>query len=204
MRLQGVDINRNYGYLWGNKEGPCSESFPGPHAFSEPETKAMRGMLYKYMDNIKIAYNFHAFGPMYVWPYNGAHPDKLQEENPDAQAIFNEIWDGAVFPESTLKGNAIQTVGYEADGEANDYIMKQFNIPSVSPELANDDFFSNSFFLEYDFVVKGVLKDNYSWVFHTFKKLAGEIQVDPLRNANFVKFANGTVTFNLDFKNIGL
>lgn len=44
-RLQGVDINRNYGYLWGNNKGPCDESFPGPHAFSEPETKAMRSML---------------------------------------------------------------------------------------------------------------------------------------------------------------
>ena len=53
--------------------------------------------------------------------------------------------------------------------------MKQFNIPSVSPELANDDFFSNWFFIEYDFVVKGVLKDNKSWIYHTFKKLSGEI-----------------------------
>jgi len=68
---QGVDINRNYGYLWGNEEGPCSESYPGPHAFSEPESKAMRSMLYKYQDDIKMVYNFHSFGPMYVWPYNG-------------------------------------------------------------------------------------------------------------------------------------
>jgi carboxypeptidase T len=71
LMYQGVDINRNYGYLWGNKEGPCSESYPGPHAFSEPETKAMRAMLYKYSDTIKMVYNFHAFGPMFVWPYNG-------------------------------------------------------------------------------------------------------------------------------------
>lgn len=164
----------------------------------------MRGMLYKYSDDIKIVYNFHSYGPMFVWPYNGAHPDKLQEENPDAQAIFNEIWDGAEFPESTLKGNAIQTVGYQADGEANDYIMKQFNIPSVSPELASDDFFSNWFFIDYDFVVKGVLKDNYNWVYHTFKKLGGELQVDPLNDASYVGHEDGSYTFTLDVKNIGL
>jgi hypothetical protein len=35
---QGVDINRNYGYAWGNKYTPCDEEFPGPFAFSEPET----------------------------------------------------------------------------------------------------------------------------------------------------------------------
>jgi carboxypeptidase T len=143
LATQGVDLNRNYGYLWGNKEGPCSEAYPGPHAFSEPETKAMRSMLYKYNDTIKMVYNFHAYGPMYVWPYNGQLENQLEEENPDAQAIFNEIWDGATFPSTTLRGNAIKTVGYKADGECNDYIMKQFNIPSVSPELGNDDFFSN-------------------------------------------------------------
>jgi len=124
LQTQGVDINRNYGYLWGNEEGPCSESYPGPHAFSEPESKAMRSMLYKYQDTIKMVYNFHAFGPMYVWPYNGQLDNQLEEENPDAQAIFNEIWDGASFPSTTLRGNAIKTVGYKADGECNDYIMK--------------------------------------------------------------------------------
>lgn len=107
LALQGVDINRNYGYSWGNEEGPCSESFPGPHAFSEPETKAMRSMLYKYSDDIKFVYNFHSYGPMFVWPYNGDLANKLSEANPEAQAIFNEIWDGATFPESTIRGNAI-------------------------------------------------------------------------------------------------
>ena len=53
--------------------------------------------------------------------------------------------------------------------------MKQFNIPSVSPELGNDDFFSNNFFLDYDVTVRGVLRDNYPWIYHTFKKLGGEI-----------------------------
>lgn len=73
-----------------------------------------------------------------------------------------------------LHGNAAQTINYLANGEANDYILKEFNIPSVAPELANDDVFSGSgFFLKYDVVVKGVLKDNYPWIQHTFLKLAG-------------------------------
>ena len=45
---KGVDINRNYGYLWNNKDEPCSDSYAGPHAFSEPETKAIKGLLNKY------------------------------------------------------------------------------------------------------------------------------------------------------------
>ena len=34
----GVDINRNYGYNWKYEDDPCSESFPGPYPFSEPES----------------------------------------------------------------------------------------------------------------------------------------------------------------------
>lgn len=81
---QGVDINRNYGYLFGNDKGPCDESFAGPHAFSEPETKSMRSMLTKYQNEIKFVYNFHAFGPMWIWPYNGEIDNELALRNPVA------------------------------------------------------------------------------------------------------------------------
>ena len=202
---KGVDINRNYGYLWGNSEnGPCSESYPGPHAFSEPETKAMRSMLNKYHDTIKFVYNFHAYGPMFVWPYNGEIDNELEISNPEAQRIFNEIFDEGVFPETTLKGNAIKTVGYTADGECNDYIMKQYNIPSVSPELANDDFFSNTFFIPYDFVTRGVLKDNFPWIKLTFKKLGGELKLNPSNKAFYIVDKIGKVNLNLNIQNIGL
>jgi len=53
-------------------------------------------------------------------------------------------------------------------------------------------------------VVKGVLKDNYNWVYHTFKKLGGELQVDPLNDASYVGYDDGSYTFTLDVKNIGL
>lgn len=90
---QGVDINRNYGYLFSESDDKCAHDYPGPHAFSEPETKAMRSMLLKYQDEIKFVYNFHAFGPMFIWPYNGEIENELEKSNPEAQKIFNEIWD---------------------------------------------------------------------------------------------------------------
>jgi len=77
--------------------------------------------------------------------------------------------------------------------------MKQFGIPSVSPELGNDDFFSNDFFLKYDVTVRGVLRDNHPWIYHTFKKMAGELQVDPTVNAT----RSGS-TYSFHLKNIGL
>ena len=95
-----------------------------------------------------------------------------------------------------MKGNAIKTVGYVANGEANDYIMKAFNIPSVSPELANDNFFSGSFFLPYDFVVREVLRDNMPWIKTTFQKLGGQAKIDYIG-------AEGD-KFHFDITNIGL
>lgn len=175
--LQGVDINRNYGYLWGNSDGPCGESYAGPHPFSEPESKAMRALFIALSDDIKFVYNFHAFGPMYIWPYNGELDNELARSNPEAQKIFNEIGDKDLFPENVLKGNAIKTVGYKADGEANDYILKTFDIPSVSPELGNDNIFSSQFFLPYDFVTREVLRDNHPWIKYTIQKFGGEITI---------------------------
>lgn len=95
-------------------------------------------------------------------------------------------------------------MGYISNGEANDYIMKEFGIPSVSPELANDDFFSTEFFLPYSFVTKSVLRDNHKWILHTFKKMTGELSVDPLGNATYFYDGSNKIGFKVDIKNTGL
>jgi len=66
----------------------------------------MRNLLMKHQDEIKFVYNFHSYGPMWVWPYNGEVKNELAESNPLAQKVFNEIWEEAKFPSSTLHGNA--------------------------------------------------------------------------------------------------
>ena len=115
--------------------------------------------------------------------------NELARTNPVAQKIFNEIWDDALFPSTTLSGNAIDTVGYISNGEANDFIMKQYNIPSVSPELGNDSIYSTDFFVWYDFAVRDILKDNAGWIEHTFKKMSGELRLnDPNYSAGKTKF----------------
>lgn len=82
--------------------------------------------------------------------------------------------------------------------------MKTYNIPSASPELGNDDFFSHSFFLESDYIVRSVLKDNYPWVYHTFKKMAGEIKIDPFKNATYTLNKQNEIILRFNIQNIGL
>lgn len=77
----GVDLNRNYEYMWGFDNLGSSpftgdDLYRGPEPFSEPETQTMRDFI---LDNdIKLNLNFHTFGNIVVLPfgYNGAHtPD---------------------------------------------------------------------------------------------------------------------------------
>lgn len=46
----GVDLNRNYGFKFGfddtgSSSNPCAQDYRGKHAFSEPETQAMRNFM---------------------------------------------------------------------------------------------------------------------------------------------------------------
>ena len=72
--MQGVDLNRNYGFKYGyddigSSDIGCYEDFRGDSAFSEPETQAMRDLVLEY-NNIRVAINMHAWGPMFITPFN--------------------------------------------------------------------------------------------------------------------------------------
>ncbi len=71
----GVDLNRNYDFKFalddiGSSNDPCSEDYRGPYAFSEPETVAVRDFVEKKKDMIVMALNFHAYGNLFIYPFN--------------------------------------------------------------------------------------------------------------------------------------
>ena len=86
--------------------------------------------------------------------------------------------------------------------------MKAFNIPSISPELANDNYFSGEFFIQYDFVVREVLRDNEPWIMHTFKKLGGEVDISNVNlNGNKLSFDmvnTGLQDWNMATENLAI
>ena len=74
----GVDLNRNYGYHYADSTqgtDECDEIFRGPHAFSEPETQAIKSLFDKY-PTIVSAMNFHSYGDMWVIPFNYLKKDE--------------------------------------------------------------------------------------------------------------------------------
>lgn len=51
----------------GASRQPCAETFAGPKAFSEPETKALSEFIKKF--DLKLYISFHSFSQLLLFPY---------------------------------------------------------------------------------------------------------------------------------------
>ena len=75
----GVDINRNYPFKWGTCNGSSgatwSQTYRGPSAASEPETRALMGLV----ENIKPIFDisYHSYSELVLYPY-GCQGEKTQ------------------------------------------------------------------------------------------------------------------------------
>lgn len=63
----GVDLNRNYDFLWGigdtaNDKECDGETYGGSAPFSEPETRAIRDFVTAKKDELRFVYNLHCSG----------------------------------------------------------------------------------------------------------------------------------------------
>ena len=45
----------------------------------------MKKLMERYNNTIKFVYNYHSYGPMFVWPYNSELANELEKKNPGAQ-----------------------------------------------------------------------------------------------------------------------
>lgn len=88
----GVDLNRNFGIDFGQVDDilqyqeddwlekkadknrtsdPCSTNYPGPQAFSEPETLAFKNFLTQHAQELAFVINVHSNGNAFIYPFNG-------------------------------------------------------------------------------------------------------------------------------------
>lgn len=118
------------------QEDVCSEDYRGKFAFSEPETASMKAFLEKWT-NIKIALNFHAYGNLFIFPFNFDNRENslLVNNFTNASRFYNSIIKNAKLPPGNLAGNGAQSIQYTANGEASDYMLAAHGIFAMSPEL---------------------------------------------------------------------
>ncbi|PNJ72800.1 CPB1 isoform 2 [Pongo abelii] len=78
----GTDPNRNFDAGWceiGASRNPCDETYCGPAAESEKETKALADFIRNNLSSIKAYLTIHSYSQMMIYPYSYAY--KLGENN---------------------------------------------------------------------------------------------------------------------------
>ena len=91
----GVDINRNYPYAWGTCNGSSgstwSDTYRGPSAGSEPETRAMMGLVSRIEPVLSISY--HSYSELVIYPYgcDGAHTPERQVVESVGQTLASKM-----------------------------------------------------------------------------------------------------------------
>ncbi|MEE9554675.1 MAG: IPTL-CTERM sorting domain-containing protein [candidate division Zixibacteria bacterium] len=113
----GVDLNRNWGYMWGydnigSSPDTYSETYRGVWAFSEPETQAVRDFIIS--RSFSFIVNSHAYGEylLYPWGYDDIY-------TPDHD-FFTSIGDSASTLTGYQRGTAWELL-YNTNGDANDW-----------------------------------------------------------------------------------
>lgn len=77
----GVDLNRNYGFMWGGEgasASPGHDTYRGTAPFSEPETQAIKNFV-ENRKNITTLLSFHTFSKLILYPW-GYKYDSIQDE----------------------------------------------------------------------------------------------------------------------------
>ncbi|MCP9769032.1 T9SS C-terminal target domain-containing protein [Lacihabitans sp. LS3-19] len=115
----GVDINRNYGYLWGyNNTGSSpttsSQTYRGTSAFSEPETQTIRDFCNSH--DFVASMDFHSYGNYCIYPYSHI----ATNSNPELP-LFQQMGGYLTAENGFTHGNAQQTVNYTSNGGGDDW-----------------------------------------------------------------------------------
>jgi carboxypeptidase T len=111
----GVDPNRNYDYHWGGagSGGPGSDTYRGPSAFSEPETRAIRDLLvqHDFLSYVSI----HSGAWMILWPWGWT------TTNHHERATYDELGDQLTTLSGGVPHGQTSHILYVASGVSMDY-----------------------------------------------------------------------------------
>lgn len=171
LNSHGVDLNRNFGVLWGK-----TSSSPGISSFSEPETRAIKTTL----DNghYTVAVDVHGFVNWLVAPSTYTQV-KLADSSIDSRNMFlQNTWMGILKDRMSelpgLEGYELKTAGGLGDGGAfEDYAFWKANALAFCMEIESAQS-STEAFLKYEKFLYEVFKSAIALKSHTSKNVAEE------------------------------
>lgn len=142
-RVAGVDLNRNYPGYWnycgGSSGSTSSETYRGPSAGSEPETKAMMNLVASTKPVADISY--HSYSQLIIFPFGCSNVN-----NPSrdlfvdlGKQINAGVRDDNNQPNRYRMGTAPELL-YEADGSDLDWQWKEHGVLAYTLEVNASNF----------------------------------------------------------------
>ncbi|XP_014234439.1 carboxypeptidase B-like [Trichogramma pretiosum] len=121
----GVDLNRNFGFHWntvGASKVPCSPIYAGPHAFSEPESRALRDFMLRLRGRIKVYLSLHCPGNLILhpWGYTYDAPKNAHDLVCLGREANNKL---AKVRKSSYQVGSASKVVYLSSGSSTDWAM---------------------------------------------------------------------------------
>ncbi len=133
----GVDLNRNYNYGWGLNSGssgdPCSDTYRGPSAGSEPETQAVKNLCTSIQP--KIAFSVHSVAGRYLNPY-GFNDSSVSYD------IYSDFSGDFASENNYTYGTVNEMLNYYSSGTTRDWLHST-GCYAWTPEVGGSGFWPN-------------------------------------------------------------
>lgn len=139
----GVDLNRNYGYLWGtggSSKDTNSDTYMGTEPFSEPETQAIRDFVESHL-NAKVLLTFHTFSELVLYPWGHTYDSIVNARDRQAfETMANTMagWNGYKPQQSSDL--------YITSGDTTDWAYGEHNIFAFTFELSPSSLWGGGFY----------------------------------------------------------
>ncbi len=157
----GVDLNRNYGYMWGHDDegsspAPGSNTYRGPEPFSEPETQAVKDLFAE--RGFQAMISFHSYSQIILYPWSYIdEPTVKDEELESIAARMSQLMEtvrGTVYDYDRGASGL-----YVSNGDTTDWSFGVSGIPSYTVELPPIDVQHGGFF-NAEAEIDGIFREN--------------------------------------------
>jgi len=120
----GVDLNRNWDEMWKGTTNNRADTNPGPHPFSEPETRIFKQLVTEFKPTTFLTVHSGTKGMYMPWAYDMHH---LAARNEPAMMQILKLLDAKHC--KCPFGAAGKEVGYSCPGTSLDWVYDQMNTP---------------------------------------------------------------------------
>ncbi|MCI4380359.1 hypothetical protein PGIGA_G00239180 [Pangasianodon gigas] len=135
----GVDPNRNWGTGYGgagSSSNPCSETYRGPSAYSEPEVKAIVDFT-KSHGNLKAFLTIHSYSQMLLYPYGDTGAPCVDDAELDELSLKATTALESLYGTKYTYGSTFKAI-YQASGVTTDWAYDEGIKYSYTFELRDD------------------------------------------------------------------